>query len=76
MFKVGKTSFLENFIRGFASFGNFSSTSVKNSTSNKYNNLDYNFNDVAFIISKNFNKMKEYKNEEKKRKFRNKHKKK
>ena len=76
MFKVRKFNFLENFIRGFASFGNFYSTSTKDFNSNEYNNLDYNFNNIAFIISKNFNKMKEYKNEEKKRKFRNKPKKK
>ena len=62
MFKVKRFNFLENFIRGIASFGNFSSASTKDFNSNKYNNLDYNFNDIAFIISKNFNKMKEYKN--------------
>ena len=60
MYKTGKFNFLENFIKGISSFGN----------------LDDNFNDVTFIISKNFNKMKEHKNEEKKRKFRNQYKKK
>jgi hypothetical protein len=76
MYKTGKFNFLENFIKGVVSFGNFCSGAVKKSHSDRHNKLDDNFNDVAFIIGKNFNKMKEHKNEEKKRKFRNQHKKK
>ena len=76
MYKTGKFNFLENFIKGISSYGNFYYGAVRKFHSNRHGNLDDNFNDVTFIISKNFNKMKEHKNEEKKRKFRNQYKKK
>lgn len=69
MNKINKNYILKNFFKGFISFGNFSFINHKN---NQISGSDNNFNNVASIISKNFNKLLKNKNEEKKRKFRNK----
>ncbi len=66
MNKTNKNYILKNLLKGFVSFGNLSFINHKNNQISKFNNIDYNFNNVASIISKNFNKMLKNKNEEKK----------
>ena len=57
MNKTNKNCNLKNFFKGFISFGNLSFINHKSNQINKFNNIDYNFNNVASIISKNFNKL-------------------
>ena len=72
MNKITKDHILSNFFKGITLFGNLSFINFKKNHINKLDNINYNFNSVASIISKNCNKLLKEKNEEKKRKFRNK----